>query len=502
MRFCLACLVFLLSFLGLMLVGVPGFASHSDTTELRAQVEKDLASFHLEAALKNAEKLENKAYRNFYQATAIFYQYVASLDQQYVLAFRDNWVQYEEALDEMPDTDPLKEVMIAELNCKRAGLEFLDGNNLTAIRYAQACRNHIRRNEKAFPDNIEQRKTLGLFNVVFGAVPRKYQWIANMLGYRGDIDTGLRQLEEAAQKGKLLNLESELIIFYMEKGMLSRQKEAVDRMERVRKATGPNMLLDYSLAAGYLNLKQNDKALEVLTYREQYAGNPKVFFIPFWDYLMGRAYYFKADYQRAQVYFSRFLKANKGSLFRTDATFRLGMTLTLGGNYTLGKNFFRQLSQDKTSGFDEDEYAEYMAKQYAIAEPTTTVQALFRARNYFDGGYFEQATGILSKLEPGEPQMNDAEKTELHYRYARVLHGQGKLDQAVAQYQQCITQPETDQLWLQVYAHFYQGEIFRGRGEKELARELYKKALGFNKYFYQAGLENRCKAALSELRKD
>ena len=483
-----------------MLSAAPALAADPDTSGLVTQIENDLASFRLDDALKKAEKLESEAYRSFYQATALFYKYVSSLDVQYVLAFRSNWKSYESALATMADTDPLKAVMIAELNCKRAGIEFMDGKNLTAVRYAQSCRNHIRRNESQFPDNIEQRKILGLFNIVFSSVPRKYQWLSNMLGYRGDIETGLRQLEEASQQSKLLRLEAELIIFYVEKGMLSREKEAVDRMERIRKQRGPNMLIDYSLGAAYLNLKQNEKALEVLSRREQYAGDARVFFIPFWDYLMGRGYYFKADYQRAQIYFSRFLKGNKGTLFRTDATFRLGMALTLNDNYALGQHFFRQLASGTTSGFDEDEYAQYMAAQYAETAPGATIKALFRARNYFDGGYYDLATAILNDLQGRVSQLNDAEKTELHYRYARVLHGQGKSDQAIEQYQRCIEQPATDQLWLQVYAHFYLGEIARARGEKEKARELYRKALGFNKYFYQAGLENRCKASMASLR--
>ncbi len=483
-----------------MLTGLAVRAAEPDTSGLIVQIENDLAGFFLDEALKKAEKLDNEAYRTFYQATVLFYRYAASLDPQHVLAFRSNWKSYEEALGKMPDTDPLKGVMIAELHCKRAGIEFMDGKNLTAVRYAQSCRNHIRRNESQFPDNIEQRKILGLFNVVFGAVPRKYQWLSNMLGYRGDIEAGMQQLEAAAQQSRLLRLEAELIIFYIEKGMLSREKEAVARMERIRKERGPNMLIDYSLGAAYLNLKQNEKALEILSRREQYAGDARVFFIPFWDYLTGRAYYFKADYQRAQIYFSRFLKGNKGSLFRTDATFRLGMALTLNGSYGLGQHFFQQLATGSTSGFDEDEYAEYMAAQYAAKEPDATVKTLFRARNYFDGGYYDKATAILSDLQTRISQLSIAEKTEFHYRYARVLHGQGKFDQALEQYQRCIEQPATDQLWLQVYAHFYQGEIARARDEKEKARELYKKALGFNKYFYQAGLENRCKAALASLR--
>lgn len=475
-------------------------AKEHDNQEARFQIEANLAAFKLDSACLKAVTWGQTGYREFYEGTALSYKYISSLDPKYLRQFRANWKSYEQALDSLADQDTLKQVLRAELHAKRAALEFMDGKHLTAVRFAQSCRNLIKRNRKKFGETAAQQKLLGLFNVVLGAVPRKYQWLSNMLGLKGNVETGLQQLEVAAKSGTVLPLEAEMIAFYVEKGMLSRQEEAIARMERIREQRGAGMLLDYSLSSAYLNLKQNDRALLVLEKRNQYLGDKNIFFIPYWDYLQGRGYYYKADYSRAQIYLSRFLKNSKGTLFRTDATFRLGMALTLSGSYSLGKHFFTQISEEAHSGFDEDEYAQYMANQFADAAPGTHVVNLFRARNYFDGGYFKEGLAILNDLAQ-KNTLNDAEKTELHYRNARILHGQGKYDLAIAQYESCVKEPVTDQLWLQAYSEYYQGVIARQRSSSEVAREHFKKAMGYDKYFYQAGLENRCRAALSELRR-
>ena len=64
----------------------------------------------------------------------------------------------------------------------------------------------------------------------------------------------------------------------------------------------------------------------------------------------------------------------------------------------LHKIFSASWKKGSHSGFDEDEYAEYMASQFAETPPGTHVSELFRARNYFDGGYFEEALVILNSL--------------------------------------------------------------------------------------------------------
>ncbi|MDX2245845.1 MAG: tetratricopeptide repeat protein [Bacteroidia bacterium] len=481
-----------------LLVSPLSYVFSADDASLRMQVEQSLEIFHLDEATALIPQLQKPGYRVFYENTVLVYRYFADQNPAHLQKIRADWKNTLQYLEALPAEDTLKLIMLAEVQCKRAILEFFDQNYLTAVRHARLGRTLIKENQQRFPKNINQKKVLGLFNVVFGAVPTKYQWITNSLGYKGNMQTGMAQLQDCANSGNLLRLESTLILYNVERNILGLDTQASERLEKERKRFDKNILLDFFLASGYQSIKQNEKALQILTQRDQYADG-KVCFITFWDYLLGRAYYYKSNNREAQRYLSRFIKTLKGNIFRSDALFRLGMALTLDGSYPVGRHFFQVVANEKTSGFDEDEYAIFMAGKFLNQAPGPNLNALFRARNLFDGGYLEESLAILTQLEPRALSLTVPERTELYYRFGRIYHSMGKLPEALVRYNKCATQPVSDQLWMQVYSFYYQAEIARSTNNYALARTHYQKALTYNDYFYQAGLESRCKAALDEI---
>ena len=465
----------------------------------RTAIEQALAQYHLSAAEASLPALSPPGYRAFYEATILMYKYFGTQDPAYLRELRGSWDIRLDQLETLSSEDPLKGVMQAELHAKRAILEFLDGNYFTAVRYARSSRSLIKQQQRLFPDNVEQYKVLGLFNVLLGAVPRSYKWITDALGFSGDLPVGMLHLEKAAQ-GSLLPLEASILLCYVEKNMLNQPEQAITRLRGLRAQQAENVLLDYFLATALMGVKANDEAITLLKTWSQRADGP-VFALPHWDYQLGKAYYYRNDLDQAQRYLAAFLRDYRGSVFRADANFRLGMTLTLDGQYPLGRYFFTQVGAAQTSSLDEDAYARHMAERFAVAPPDPFLQDLFLARNYFDGGYYEKALQILQG-RGGEIDMASlALRTEWHYRMGRILQAQGALPQAESHYARCIGQPDDPEArWLRAYAWFYRGEIAQAQGRPDQARTCYESALMLDGYFYQNGLENRCRAAVAALR--
>ncbi|MEM7367382.1 MAG: tetratricopeptide repeat protein [Bacteroidota bacterium] len=475
-------------------------SSAADLKKERAEIEGSLASFQLAAAEQLISKMSDRGYQKFYACNLLMYKFFATQDAEYIQQVRSIWKATLATVETIPEDDPLKYVLLSELYCKRSALEFLDQNYLTSIRLARTGRVMIRRNQHRHADNVEQLKILGIMNIVLGAVPAKYQWITHSLGFKGNLQQGLKQLETAATQSSLLKLEAQLILGFVEKNILDRPNEALSRLQALQLEYGGNLVIDYFLATALLGMKKSNEALEILSQRNKYLEE-EVFFAPFWDYQLGKAYYFKNDLRNAQRYLARFIKAYKGKLARTDAHFRLGMALTLNNSYELGQQFFKSIATGELSDLDEDAYAQFMATKFLENKPGKYVMALFRARNYFDGGFHEQAALELANIKDAYGILSPAQRIEFHYRQARILHAQGEVELATEQYEKCIAQPEVEESkWLQAYAWFYQASISRDQGFLEQAKQQYKKALEFDGYFYQSGLENRCKASLSELK--
>jgi len=460
-------------------------------------VENKLLQFHLNDLDQTLLQVDAPFIRHFYQFHKWTYQFVGSQSPAYLDTIKRIWDPTLSLIKAQPDTNPLKEVMLAEIYGKRALIEFIEKDYLTAVWYLRSCKSHINKQEKRFPERIEQKKILGLFNVLFGAVPKKYQWITQMLGFQGDIQEGITQLRQAAHTSQLLRLENTLFYYYATKNLIHQPQEAIQHLKRLQQNTPPSIILDYCLITGYIGLKMNEQAIQLLAYRDRYANNPKVFFIPLWDYYMGKSYYYKSAYSQAQTYFNRFLLNHEGNLYVTDAMFRMGMSYILANNYPAGKRHLQLLLQRPTSDLEEDQYAYHLSQTFISQPPPQTTRILFTARNAYDGGYYDRALSLLNELPT---PLNTEDQTFYYYLKGRIYHTIGESAQADSYYASCIQQPEAKNTkWQQAYACFYKANLAEARADVPQAKSFYQKALNYDEYFYQASLENQCKVAMGRL---
>ncbi|MEL6592222.1 MAG: tetratricopeptide repeat protein [Bacteroidota bacterium] len=483
----------------LLLCILPVPAQDDRPSSKQAIIEQHLLDLEFETAQERLPILSSMAEVAYYGFSVRIYQYLATQDKQYFQDMRSVWRHTENAIEELPESDRRRALLLAEIHCKRAAAEFIKGNYFSAVQYARSGRNYAIEQQQRFPKDQAIYKVLGVFNAMFGAVPSRYLWITEMLGYEGDVRQGLKQLTTAAQiEQSYLPIEAVLFASYIEKIMLNQSEQSLERLLRARKQHSPNAVLDYFCALAYMQNKQTEKALPFL--QNQLAStNLGRTHMPYWDYQMGKAYYNRGNYQQAYPYFKRFLEKYRGKLFLTDAHFRLGMAYTLNGQYASGKPYFSRLAERENSGFDQDEYAAHLAQIFAERAPTTTERSLFQARHFYDGGYFEKAEQLLQNLNQQDGLSAD-NKTELYYRLGRLYHDQKQLSKAVEHYQAGIEQAAQEEVWLQAYARYYLGEIARQQNRPQEARKQYEAALKYDDYWYQSGLENRCKTRLGEIK--
>lgn len=487
-------LIFLLA-----LSWLPATWACCQTESQRAAVEEMLWNFELPLAQKKIALWPQGIWKSYYTNQVDLYRYISSQRKAERKVYLDSWAASRALLESKAASHPYGEALVADLHLKRALAAFMEEDYWTAISRARDARHWLRLAEKRNPASGEVKKLQGLFSVLFGAVPRRYQWLANTLGFTGNIREGLRLIDASSRESRVLRRESAILAAWAEKQFLNQPEAALSRLEALRRPEAPSQLLDFFCALVYLQMKKNDEALVLLRKRDIYHKNPNTHFIVFWDYLLGKGLYYQERYTEAQAPISRFIRDYEGTLFKGDAALRLGWALTLAGNHSAGKAFF-QLIATGEGGFDEDEYARSQAGLLLQKPPGAVETTLMKARNRFDGGYFPEALAHLRTLEPQRASLSPDELAELDYRFGRIFHGQNRLKEADQRYRSCLTFAATRQRWLQAYACFYLGEIERAQGDTASARKWFQQALGYDKIFYQSGLETRCKTALSELK--
>lgn len=483
----------------LFLIGL--FSNHLPAqNSTRAQVEHAIEYLRLEEAARLSTQLPSDKDSPYYQSRIIFLQFLITEDPLAWPLYLSKSKASLKTLEKLPDHDPEKKVMMAELFFLRGVGKMIDKKYVgSALDIKSAC-NLLDQNKSAFPNNVEQRKLLGIFQVGMNSIPRKLRWLSNALCFRGDLDTGLQDLEAASAQSTLLPTEAEVMLFYFEKNLLSQPERAYQRVERLLAQNPGSPIYSYFKLSALLEARKVDEALSFCAIQEPIIFKDKTASdLPLWHYSRAKAHFFKLEFDQAIRYFDTFLEGYKGKTLYSDALFRKGMSLVLQDRYPEARRIFHQMAEVESSTFDEDEYATRMAAIYRFKEPSPTDKDLYRARNLFDGGYYQSSLDLLAAVQ-AQSNLNENQKAELYYRLGRNLQATTDLDKAEQEYLKCTRTEPGQALWMKVYAHYYLGQIAEANQNTELAVEWYRIALTHNDYDYQSGLEQRCKASLNRLK--
>lgn len=462
------------------------------------QIESLLVELRLDQAAEQIQLIEDPGYQSFYYSNLGLYQVLSSMKRSEFASFRAQWDQWEEQVRNLLRADTLREVMLADMSAKRAIVEFIDHRYLNAVYHVRSARKYLDESRDTYGLMVEQMKLEGLFEVLLSSMPRKYKWIADPLGFSGDMSTGLSYLRISAKTCRLFNGESQLLLALIEKNILDQPETTIRRLERYqRKLQRPAILIDFFHASCLQSIKRNHHSLELLSSKDRFGDGISDF--PFWDYLAGKARYFNGNTAAARRSFASFLDGYEGQLFASDAIFRIGMCWLLDGDPQEARPYFQSVVSQQPHHFDEDAYAYALAARFLRQNPGPVCLNLFRARSAYDGGYYERAAHILEETQDTYA-LRSEEWVEWYYRLGRILQDQGKIEDAIRAYQNSLKfQSDEYTSWIQAYSCFYLGELYSGQHDHRQADAFYQQALEYDDYFYQSGLENKCKSARSEM---
>lgn len=480
---------------------LPGFSVARDSQQVFRDIESLFVELRLNQADQQIDAIGDPGYRAFYQSNLEFYRTLSAMQKSDFAHFRAEWDTWLEQVEEISENDSLKEIMLADLSAKRGIVEFVQHNYLTAVIHVRSSRKYLDKSRDKYGMMVEQLKLEGLFEVLLSSMPEKYKWIADPLGLTGNVNTGLTYLRISARTCRLFNGESQLLLAMVEKNILDQPEKTIQRLERYRRRLQrPAILVEFFQASCLQRIKKNERSLRILEARTGFG--PGISDFPFWDYLAGKGWYFEGNEVKARTSFLAFLDGYEGDLFKTDATFRIGMCWLYEGQVSQAQPYFREIAGQSNEQFDEDNYAASLAARFLNEQPGPVLLGLFRARSAYDGGYHEKAMTILTQTQSSFA-LRSPEWVEWYYRKGRIYQDQGRSSEAIDAYQKCLTySADKYTTWLQAYACFYVGEIYAEQEEYQQASDSYRKALAYDDYFYQSGLENRCKSAQSELAAD
>lgn len=344
--------------------------------------------------------------------------------------------------------------------------------------------------KKEFPEFIATKKTLGLLNVILGAIPQKYEWVLTVLGMEGSFESGLKQLQSSELINSPLGLEARLLAAFVHGFALQNLKTSVDEINSTLRQYTDNRLVLFASAALRIKNSQSEEALKPLHIL---SSSNQDLILPYVNYLQGEIYLQKGEYAKAIAFYQKFIETYTGQNYLKDANYKIGLCYLLSNNRNQAHTVFQKT---KHIGAEVTEADRHAAR--SISKNELPNVKLTQVRYFTDGGYFEEAEKLLESITPTDiPYTGD--KVEYYYRKARLAHKTKHLAAAKLFYKQTIDISAGESLYFVPNSYLQLGYIAIEDKDITTAKLNFNLARSFKDHEYKNSIDSKSKAALDRL---
>ncbi len=444
-------------------------------------------------ALINQDKKAN--------ASNLIYPLLESYADFYQLFLNENKAEYTRAypafeqriqlLEAGPKQSPYHLYSIALGHLHKSLIAIRFNKNLEAALDFRKAFLLFKENKKAYPNFSPNDVYLGLMTTVIGTIPKGYQWMANILGMTGKITEGnalvLKYINSKDAFSTQCRNEALFVYPYLVMNFEGNKKKTFDFIEKTDYDYTNNHLHAYMATNLYLNNQQSQKALQIAS-----NINPANTYLdlPFWQLEMGYAYLNDLKLDAAKTALQNFIGSFKGQFYVKDAYEKLSWIAYIQGDQAKANTYRKNVLTSGNEVTDADKQALQNAKKGTWPHPI-----LLRARLLSDGGYQQQALGILAG-KTSKDFDKDADKTEFAYRLGRIYDLAGQPDQAIQFYKSAIEKGADQPEYFAARAAVQIGLIYEQKGNPNLAITFFNTCLEMKNHAFKNSLDQKAKTGI------
>jgi tetratricopeptide (TPR) repeat protein len=349
-------------------------------------------------------------------------------------------------------------------------------------------------NQDLFPAFLPGSMLNGAMQVAAGTIPDGYTWLGNLLGIRGSVTAGIRQLEaflgQSEPWAQLFHDEGVFYYLYLKFYIQNERSEVFKYIRKNELDVINNRLFAYLATNLAVNDQRADYArgiMELMNPSSEYLS------MPVWDLEMGYVtlYHLEPD---AAHFLMKFIAEFRGKFYVKDVLHKLSWFYYLSGD--MGKaRMYRELTLTQGSIETEaDKQALMDARSGKWPDPL-----LLKARLLSDGGYWQEAFSLVQGKSSADFPYSE-ERLEFAYRLGRIYDGLGRDDEAIAAYLTTIKLGQKRREYYAARAALQIGFIYEKRGDKLTAQSYFQKVLNLKDHEYKNSLDQRAKAGIARCR--
>ena len=337
----------------------------------------------------------------------------------------------------------------------------------------------------------------GICEVAAGAIPRKYRWLARLVGFRGTVSGGLAKLEYAADGDGAFAVEAAIALAATDASLNEFQAGGVDRLVASAEARPASPILDY-VAAYLLMIDRRAAEAEVLIRRAiDGLGAEGVEPVPFVDAHLGLILFRQHRFEEAAELLERFVRSYRGRALVSHSTLHAGLAYELTGDRRRAEALYRRVRASRD--YDSDLSAAREAERRLDHPLTATDRALVLGGAAFDAGRYDEAVRFLQPVVT-DRDLPAADRAEAAYRTGRARQAQEDWDDALRHFQLAIDRPGDPLAKWGPWSLYHAGEVHEATGDLDAAAARYQQVLENETEFdYHKSLEQRTRAALERI---
>ncbi len=360
---------------------------------------------------------------------------------------------------------------------------------VSAVLDIRKAYNLLNENQKKFPNFKANLKSLGFLHTVFGAIPDNFKFGAKILGLKGSIEQGLKELHEVIEL-KDFEFKSEALILYtfLQLHINKNQEDAWKLLENQKLSTEDNLLNVFIRANVAHYLGKNDEVIQLIQNKPKSDNFYPIYYL---DFMLGNALLQKLD-KNAFYYLNRYIEKFKGNSYKKEAYRKIAWYYLINNQPTNYKKYLQLCKNYPIAVSDEDKSAQREAERGVVPN-----KIILEARILFDGGYFNKSLQKINELE--EKKLLGRDLVEYYYRKARIYDELDKKVEANTNYILVMNKSIGFDYYFAANSSLKLAQYFEQNNKTSLAIKYYNKAIALPKDEYENSINAEAKAGLNRV---
>ena len=458
----------------------------------------------------NSLKLEKgRGILKQYRVKSAFVPYLESVADMIEMGILENKNKYENFLDQQEkriktleqfdENSPYRNFLIAEINLHTSFIKLKYGHELKGVNQVLKAYRILTKNALNFPLFLPHQKSLGVLHIVIGSMPKKYEWITNLLGIKGNVMQGIQELDNVVRNDSVFSEEAELFQYILSTYIVSNLGDKSKALISFVQKHPQNLAITFIGTSLLIKMGKSEIALNLIKKRpisDEYLS------VPFFDYFLGEIYLQKGKYVEARDAYQDFIKNHHGFNFLKEANYKIFLCNDLNSELKSDPKYLYNVLKIGETIVEPDKIALKVVQQILKTKVSTSSieKKLKKIQLATEGGYYQEGLLLLNKIDESSiGKLKD--KVEKIYRESRIFHLMGNTEKAVIRYQRVIDISIEQPVWsFTPRSCLYMGNIFQNENDKKKAIYFYRKTLQYEDYEGSIGVEVKANAGINELK--